>query len=114
MADCLFCKIIKGDIPSQKVYEDEMTYAFRDISPQTPTHVLVVPKVHVANVLEAAQLGDDVLAACLRTCAKVADILGLTEGGYRIVNNCRDNACQTVKHMHYHVLGGEKLSEKMA
>ena len=73
MADCLFCKIIKGDIPSQKVYEDEMTYAFRDISPQTPTHVLVVPKVHVANVLEAAQLGDDVLAACYDVGVAVQD-----------------------------------------
>ena len=114
MADCLFCKIIKGDIPSQKVYEDEMTYAFRDISPQTPTHVLVVPKVHVANVLEAAQLGDDVLAACLRTCAKVAEMEGLTEKGFRVVTNCGDDACQTVHHLHLHVMGGRQMAGDMA
>ena len=114
MADCLFCKIIKGDIPSQKVYEDEMTYAFRDISPQTPTHVLVVPKVHVANVLEASQLGDEVLAACLRTCAKVAEMEGLTEKGFRVVTNCGDDACQTVHHLHLHVMGGRQMAGEMA
>ena len=98
MTDCLFCKIIAGEIPSKKVYEDEDTYAFYDINPQAPN----------------ADLSDHELAACLRTCARVAKQLGLEEGGYRIVNNCGENACQTVKHMHYHVLGGEKLSERMA
>jgi histidine triad (HIT) family protein len=115
MQDCLFCKIIAGDIPSKKVYEDENTYAFHDIAPQAPVHVLVVSKKHTPDVAHAAQdLTDAQLAACLRTCAKVAEDLGLTEGGYRIVNNCGENACQTVKHIHFHVLGGEKLSERMA
>ena len=114
MNDCLFCKIIAGQIPSNKVYEDEFTYAVHDIAPQAKTHVLVVSKKHTPDVAHNADLTDRELAACLRTCAKVADMLGLTEGGYRIVNNCGENACQSVKHIHFHVLGGEKLSEKMA
>ena len=114
MNDCLFCKIIAGEIPSKKVYEDEFTYAFHDIAPQAPVHVLVVSKKHTPDVAHNDDLSDRELAACLRTCAKVAEMLGIAEGGYRIVNNCGDNACQTVKHMHYHVLGGEKLAERMA
>ncbi|MBQ8535986.1 MAG: histidine triad nucleotide-binding protein [Clostridia bacterium] len=114
MADCLFCKIIKGEIPSQKVYEDDLTYAFRDVNPQTPTHVLVVPKVHVANVLQAASLGDDVLAGCLRACAKVAELEGLGEKGFRVVTNCGDDACQSVHHLHLHVMGGRQMAGEMA
>ena len=114
MSDCLFCKIMAGEIPSKKVYEDEFTYAFHDIAPQAPVHVLVISKKHTPDVAHCADLNDQELAACLRTCAKVAEMLGLTEGGYRIVNNCGENACQSVKHIHFHVLGGEKLSEKMA
>ena len=114
MNDCLFCKIIAGQIPSNKVYEDEFTYAFHDIAPQAKVHVLVVSKKHTPDAAHNEDLTDQELAACIRTCAKVADMLGLTEGGYRIVNNCGENACQSVKHIHFHVLGGEKLSEKMA
>ena len=114
MQDCLFCKIIAGEIPSKKVYEDEFTYAFHDIGPQAKAHVLVVSKKHTPDVAHNANLSDQELAACLRTCAKVAEITGISESGYRIVNNCGEDACQSVKHMHYHVLGGEKLSEKMA
>ena len=114
MPDCLFCKIIAGQIPSQKVYEDEYTYAFHDIDPQMPVHVLVVSKKHIPDLAHTDQLTDTELAACLRTCAKVAKELGLAEGGYRIVNNCGDNACQSVKHIHFHVLGGEKMSSRMA
>ena len=114
MQDCLFCKIIAGEIPSKKVYEDEFTYAFHDIGPQAKVHVLVVSKKHTPDVAHNADLSDQELAACLRTCAKVAEITSISESGYRIVNNCGEDACQSVKHMHYHVLGGEKLSEKMA
>ena len=114
MQDCLFCKIMAGKIPSKKVYEDEDTYAFYDIAPQASVHVLVVSKQHTPDVAHNADLTDHQLAACLRTCAKVAKELGLEEGGYRIVNNCGENACQTVKHIHFHVLGGEKLAERMA
>ena len=113
MNDCLFCKIINGDIPSAKVYEDEYVYAFRDIAPQAPVHVLVIPKQHVASVAAIDELNAETIAACLRACKKVAELEGLTEGGFRVVSNCGDNACQSVKHLHFHVLGGEKLSEKM-
>ena len=114
MSDCLFCKIINGDIPSAKVYEDEKVYAFRDIAPQAPVHVLVIPKKHVASVAAIDELDDVTVAACLRACRKVAELEGLTEGGFRVVSNCGDDACQSVKHLHFHVLGGKKLSETMA
>ena len=114
MSECLFCKIINGDIPSAKVYEDEKVYAFRDIAPQAPVHVLVIPKKHVASVAAIDELDDATVAACLRACRKVAELEGLTEGGFRVVSNCGDDACQSVKHLHFHVLGGRKLSESMA
>jgi histidine triad (HIT) family protein len=112
MENCLFCKIIKGDIPSAKVYEDEKTYAFRDIAPMAPNHVLVIPKQHVSGMNAIDELDDATLAACLRACKKVAEQEGLT-GGFRTVSNCGDDACQSVKHLHFHVLGGKKLSDRM-
>ena len=112
MDNCLFCKIIRGDIPSAKVYEDEMTYAFRDIAPMAPTHVLVVPKAHVTGMSAVDELDDATLAACLRAVKKVAELEGLT-GGFRTISNCGSDACQSVPHLHFHVLGGKKLSEKM-
>ncbi|MDO4483864.1 MAG: histidine triad nucleotide-binding protein [Clostridia bacterium] len=114
MNDCLFCKIIAGDIPSTKVYEDEKVYAFRDINPQAPTHVLVIPKKHVASVAAVDELDDADLAACLRACRLVAQSEGLTEKGFRVVSNCGDDACQSVKHLHFHVLGGRQMGEQMA
>lgn len=114
MENCLFCKIIAGDIPSAKVYEDEMVYAFRDINPQAPTHVLVVPKTHVADVADTDSLDDVALAACIRACKKVAVQEGLTERGFRVVSNCGEDACQSVRHLHFHVLGGRKMGENMA
>lgn len=113
MVDCLFCKIINGDIPSKKVYEDESTYAFYDISPQAPKHVLVIPKMHVSNVLKAAQ-HDGLFDACLRACATVATIEGIDKSGFRIVSNVGEDACQTVHHLHFHVIGGKQLSGEMA
>jgi len=114
MNDCLFCKIIKGDIPSKKIYEDEETYAFYDINPQAKVHALVVSKHHTPDLAHNAELTDHQLAACLRACATVAQMLGLAEGGYRVVNNCGANACQSVPHIHFHVIGGEQLSDRMA
>lgn len=112
MENCLFCKIIKGEIPSTRVYEDEKTYAFRDIAPMAPTHVLVVPKTHVSGMSAIDEADDATLAACLRTVKKVAEQEGLT-GGYRVISNCGSDACQSVPHLHFHVLGGKQLSEKM-
>lgn len=113
MCDCLFCKIIAGDIPSVKVYEDEYCYAFRDIRPQAPTHVLVVSKAHVANLSEAAALPDGTLAALLRAIPAIAGQEGL-ENGYRVVSNCGADACQSVQHLHFHILGGRKMADEMA
>ena len=112
--DCLFCKIMAGEIPSNKVYEDEYTYAFRDINPQAPAHVLVIPKKHVASLAEAEKLTDGELAACLRACERIAAQEGLTEKGFRVVSNCGDDACQSVHHLHFHVLGGRAMQDQMA
>ena len=113
MNDCLFCKIIAGDIPSSKVYEDECCYAFRDINPQAPTHILVVPKVHVANISEAASLPDETLAHLLRVIGKIAAQEGL-ENGFRVISNCGPDACQSVPHLHFHILGGRQMADRMA
>ena len=113
MKDCLFCKIIAGEIPSDKVYEDDQVFAFRDINPMAPTHVLVVPKQHVSALDEADKLSDSTLSACLRACAKVAELEHLAHG-YRVVSNCGADACQSVRHLHFHILGGVRMQEAMA
>ena len=110
--DCIFCKIISGDIPSAKVYEDEHCYAFRDINPQAPVHVLVVPKKHIASVDEITAENGDCVAAIFKAIPKIAAAEGLTNG-YRVITNCGEDACQTVKHLHFHVMGGKKLPENM-
>ena len=109
--DCLFCKIIAGDIPCTKVYEDEKVLAFRDINPQAKNHVLIVPKQHMKNILECDA---ENMAAILEGIKKVAEIEGVAADGFRIISNCGKNACQSVDHLHIHLVGGEQLSEKMA
>jgi len=113
--NCLFCKIIKGDIPSSKVYEDDYCYAFRDINPQMPVHILVVPKKHIENVLGFADTDEDVIIAGKIQLAvkKIAEQEGLAENGFRIISNCGKDAAQTVLHLHYHILGGGTMAEKM-
>ncbi len=113
MQDCLFCKIIGGEIPCDKVYEDEQVLAFRDIAPQAPVHVLVIPKAHVAHLTDAQQFSDAQLGTLLRTCAQVAEKLGLDKTGYRVVTNCGAHGAQSVHHLHLHVIGGAQLSGKM-
>lgn len=110
--DCLFCKIIAGEIPSSKVYEDDYCYAFRDINPQAPVHVLVVPKNHIPSVDGINAENSAVVAKIFEAIPAIAKAEGL-DGGYRVISNCGDDACQTVKHLHFHILGGKKLSEKM-
>ncbi len=112
MSDCLFCKIIAGEIPSTKVYEDEKVYAFRDINPQAPVHVIVVPKMHIASANEITEENADCVAACLQAMPKIAKAEGL-EDGYRIINNCGAAAGQTVMHLHFHLVGGRNLGEKI-
>lgn len=104
--DCLFCKIIKGEIPSDKVYEDEFVYAFRDINPAAPVHVLIVPKQHIASSLEVDAENSAAIAKVFEAAAKIARQLGLEQDGYRIVNNCGEKAGQTVFHIHFHLLAG--------
>ena len=111
--DCLFCKIIAGDIPSSKVYEDEWCYAFFDIAPQAPTHVLVIPKLHVPSTDGINAENSVYVAKIFEVIPKIADELGLGDG-YRVITNCGENGCQSVKHLHFHILGGKKLSENMA
>ena len=112
MDDCLFCKIIAGDIPSTKVYEDEYVYAFRDINPQAPVHILVVPKAHIARADEITAENSVWVARCFEAIAKIAKAEGLGSG-YRVINNCGADGGQTVMHLHFHILGGEKFSDKM-
>ena len=110
--DCIFCAIIKGDIPSKKVYEDETCYAFADINPQAPVHVLVVPKLHVASVDEISAENSDIVAHIFTKIPEIAKSQGLSNG-YRVITNVGDDGCQSVKHLHFHILGGKKLAENM-
>lgn len=111
--DCIFCKIIKGDIPCTKVYEDDAVFAFRDINPQAPVHVLIVPKEHICCADRIDATNSTALAKIFEAIPKIAAAEGLTNG-YRIINNCGEDGCQTVKHLHFHLLGGKKLPETMA
>ena len=113
MSNCLFCRIVAGEIPSTKVYEDETVLAFRDIAPQAPTHILVIPKAHIASVAQISAENSAVVAHIFEVIAKVAEAEGLTDG-YRVVSNCGDHAGQTVHHLHFHFLGGRQLALEMA
>ncbi len=113
MNDCLFCKIIKGEVPSTKVYEDDRVYAFQDIKPVAPVHVLIVPKVHIANVKEINPSNGSILADIHIAANKIAEKLGIAEKGYRLINNCGADAGQTVFHLHYHLIGGKDLGPNL-
>lgn len=109
MADCLFCKIIAGEIPSKKVYEDEWVYAFEDISPVAPHHVLLIPKQHIASVNEITAENSAAVAKIYEAARNIAQQLGIAEDGYRIVTNCGEKAGQTVFHLHFHLIAGRDL-----
>ena len=111
--DCLFCKIIAGEIPSNKVYEDDRILAFRDIAPQAPTHILVIPKTHIGSVAELTAENANVVAHIFAVIPQIAEKEGLVNG-YRVVSNCGSDAGQTVHHLHFHILGGSVLDIKMA
>ena len=113
MSDCLFCKIISGDIPSNKVYEDETVFAFRDINPQMPTHILIVPKVHIGSAADISADNSAVIAHIFEVIPEIAKSEGLTNG-FRVITNCGPDACQSVQHLHFHILGGTQMSEKMS
>ena len=112
MENCLFCKIVKGDIPSTKVYEDETVLAFRDIAPMAPTHNLVIPKTHIPSVAGITAENSAVVAHIFEVIPVIAEGEGLVNG-YRVVSNCGPDACQSVPHLHFHILGGQELSSLM-
>lgn len=109
MNDCLFCKIVAGEIPSTKVYEDELVLAFRDINPQAPTHVLVIPKKHIESVLDIKAEDKDILAKIFEVIGIVAEQEGIAESGFRVVSNIGKDGQQTVPHLHFHVIGGRSM-----
>jgi histidine triad (HIT) family protein len=109
MSDCIFCKILAGEIPSQRVYEDEFVLAFRDIAPQAPVHILVVPKKHIASVADLTVENSHLVAKCYEAIVEIAKSEKL-EKGYRIITNCGPDGGQTVFHLHFHLLGGRTLS----
>ncbi len=106
MDDCLFCKIIKGEIPSKKVYENDRVYAFYDIAPQAPVHVVIVPKTHIPSANAITSENSSAVADIYEAIPEIAKSLGVAESGYRIVNNCGKDAGQTVFHIHFHLMAG--------
>ena len=113
MENCLFCKIVAGDIPSAKVYEDETVLAFRDIAPMAPTHILVIPKTHIPSVDGITAENSAVVAHIFEVIPQIAKAENLVNG-YRVVSNCGSDAGQTVPHLHFHILGGRQLTLEMA
>lgn len=111
--DCLFCAIAKGEIPSTKVYEDEFCYAFKDIHPQAPVHTLVIPKAHIPSADAVSEENSATVARIFEAIPKIAKLEGL-KNGYRLISNVGEDGCQSVKHLHFHILGGKKLPEQMS
>jgi histidine triad (HIT) family protein len=113
MDNCLFCKIVRGDIPSYKVYEDEEILAFKDVNPEAPVHILIVPKKHIASVNELEIVDAELIGHIFLKARAIAKELGINNDGYRILTNCGENAGQTVHHLHYHLLGGMVLNKSL-
>ncbi len=111
--DCIFCKIVAGDIPIRQVYADDELLAFHDVSPQAPVHILVIPRKHISNMNEAAAADQPLLGAMLLRAAAIAKQQGLAESGYRLALNTGPDAGQSVFHIHLHILGGQRLEGRM-
>lgn len=109
MDDCVFCKIIKGEIPSKKVYEDDDVLAFYDINPIAKVHVLVIPKKHITSLLELKEEDKDLLFHIFNKINEIAEMIGVAKTGFRVISNVGEDSGQAVKHLHFHILGGEKL-----
>lgn len=110
--DCIFCKIVAGEIPSRKVYEDDNMLAFEDINPQAPIHILVIPKAHIPSADSVNSDNSALIAKIFEKIPSIAAKAGATNG-YRVITNCGEDACQTVKHIHFHIIGGKRLPENM-
>lgn len=113
MENCIFCKIINNDIPSNKIYEDDNVLAFKDINPQMPIHIIVIPKKHIESIVDLKQEDEALVGKIFTVINKIAHDLGIQENGFRVISNCGEDAGQTVKHLHFHILAGEKMSEKI-
>lgn len=109
MSDCIFCKIIEGVIPSTKVFEDDFVLAFRDIEPQAPEHIIIIPKEHISSANDICAENESIIGKIFSVAAKLAEDLGFAKNGYRIVNNCGEHGGQTVPHLHFHLLAGRSL-----
>lgn len=107
MEDCLFCKIVKGEVPSTKIYEDEDVYAFKDINPEAPVHILVIPKKHISSVNDIKEEDKELIGKIFLTIKKIAKEQNIADTGYRVITNCGEAAGQTVMHLHFHLLGGK-------
>ncbi|MCD8099549.1 MAG: histidine triad nucleotide-binding protein [Oscillospiraceae bacterium] len=112
MTDCLFCKIIAGEIPSTKVFENDAVFAFRDINPQAPVHILVIPKEHIGSCADVNAVNSAAVAACFEAISEIAKQEGL-DNGFRVISNCGADAGQTVPHLHFHILAGTQMGEKL-
>ena len=113
MENCIFCKIISGEIPSNKVYEDDNILAFKDVNPQMPVHILVIPKKHIESIVDLDKEDELLIGKIFTVIHKIAIDLGIDKSGFRVISNCGEDAGQTVKHLHFHILAGEKMSEKI-
>lgn len=113
MEECLFCKIIKGDIPATIIYEDELVTAFRDINPVAPTHILVIPNKHIDGVNEITEDDEELIGHMLKVVKPIADQEGIAESGYRLIINSGPDANQVVLHLHLHIIGGHRLRHPM-
>lgn len=111
---CIFCKIATKEIPSNLVYETENLVAFRDLNPQAPVHILIVPKVHITSMNDITPENSSIIAEIFETVNIIAEQEGIKESGYRVISNCGDDGCQSVKHLHFHLVGGKKLSETLS
>jgi len=110
LADCIFCKIIKGEIPSEKVYENENVIAFKDINPAAPVHILIIPRKHISSINDIEEMDSNIIGEIFLAAKEIARQLGIAEDGYRVVSNCGEKAGQTVMHLHYHLIGGRSLT----
>lgn len=113
MQDCLFCKIIKGDVPSKKVYENDYVYAFEDIHPVAPVHVLVIPKIHISNLNEVNDENVKYISEIFKSIKEIALKCNIDKTGYRVISNCGEDGGQVVGHLHFHLLGGKNLGAKL-
>lgn len=113
MSDCIFCKIVNRELPSKVVYESDKVYAFLDINPEAPVHVLIVPKVHIASHNDLKAENVDIMKDIHLAANEIAKQFGIAESGYRLINNCGPDSGQTVFHMHYHLIGGKKMGSKI-